>query len=310
MKLYYPTDARYVLLPMDFEHAGVGGSPQSYLEQLKELAQLARAEGEAVYAFVAADPRREGLLDLVRRYVEDHGFAGIKVYPPLGYFPFDEGLLPVYRYAQERGIPVLAHCSRGGVYYKGKITWAMCDHPLTGERLSGWSMRRFAHNWTDPRNWDSVAESFPELRICLAHFGGEAEWKRYWRDPARCDDPRKTWFTIISDLIKKHENVYADVSFTAYYSEFWPLLKVLLNTEKTRDRILFGSDFYMVRVKGTEKVASISLRAAVGEPEYRRMAEVNPRSFLGLTSTVPEQVVPGRTERANTLAEELATSRR
>jgi hypothetical protein len=53
------------------------------------------------------------------------------------------------------------------------------------------------------------------------------------------------------------------------------LAKVLLNTEGLNDRILFGTDFYMVRIKASERDFAIDLRAAVGEPEFRRMAETN-----------------------------------
>jgi len=78
----------------------------------------------------------------------------------------------------------------------------------------------------------------------------------------------------------KFPNLYTDVSFTAHNQKFWPLLKVLLNTDRLKDRILFGSDYYMVRLKGTERDFSINLRAAVGETEYRLMAETNPKNYL------------------------------
>lgn len=280
MKSFYPENSCFVLLPMDFEFAGVGSSPQTYLEQLEELAALVGNPDNRVKPFVAADPRRPNLLGLIREYIEERGFAGIKVYPPLGYFPFDPALNSIYGYAEANEIPVLTHCSRGGVYYKGKITKAMKTHPLTNERLGGWPRSKFSDNWTDPRNWSEVLKRHPMLKLCLAHFGGVGEWKKYWKNPARSSTREETWFSTIADLIEQYEHVYADVSFTAHYRKYWPLLKVLLNTDKIKDRILFGSDFYMVRIKGKEKVASIALRAAVGEQEYRRMAETNPKRFL------------------------------
>ena len=197
----------------------------------------------------------------------------------LGFYPFDEGLRPVYEYAQENGVPVLAHCSRGGVFFKGRIEPDMRRHPKTGEIFTERKKKKFTDHYSDPRNYVHVLEEFPELKICLAHYGGEKEWRRYLRDPWP-SERAESWLSVISELISEHPNVYTDLAFTGYDPKFWPLIKVLVSTQKIGDRILFGSDFYMVRVKGKERIFSVGLRAAIGEPEFQRIAETNPQSFL------------------------------
>ncbi|MEX0362052.1 MAG: hypothetical protein AB3N10_13815, partial [Allomuricauda sp.] len=57
----------------------------------------------------------------VHTYMEDCRFNGFKIYPALGYHCFDEYLLPIWRYAAENQIPIMAHCIMGTIYYRGTI---------------------------------------------------------------------------------------------------------------------------------------------------------------------------------------------
>ncbi len=285
---YYPRDTRFVILPMDFEFMEAGTSPQSYVEQLEELRALPESlkeeDRDRILPFVAADPRRPNVTELVLEYLEQHQFAGVKIYPPLGYYPFDERLSEIYAYCEERGVPVMAHCSRGeAVYFKGRITPEMRRHPKNGKVFTERSNHTFANHFTAPDNYTYLLEDFPRLKVCLAHYGGDDEWHRYLRDPWPGDNVRESWLSVISELMRDHPNVYADISYTAADRELWPLLKVLLNTPRLQDRVLFGSDFYMVRIKTKERAFTIDLRAAVGEAEFQRMAVTNATEFLQRT---------------------------
>ena len=55
----------------------------------------------------------------LKTYMEDCRFSGFKIYPALGYHCFDEYLLPIWRYAAENQIPIMAHCIMGTIYYRG-----------------------------------------------------------------------------------------------------------------------------------------------------------------------------------------------
>lgn len=59
-----------------------------------------------------------------------------------------------------------------------------------------------------------------------------------------------------------------------------PLLKVILQDEKVRPKILYGSDFYMVELDIPERAFSINLRAYLDEKDYQQIAEINPEAFL------------------------------
>ena len=63
--------------------------------------------------------------------------------------------------------------------------------------------------------------------------------------------------------------------------DYLDYLKVLLANPNVRDHVLYGSDYYMVKLaKLTEKEASILLRSRLGEELYFRIAHHNPLRYL------------------------------
>jgi predicted TIM-barrel fold metal-dependent hydrolase len=286
----YPRGTKIVSLAVDFEHMCAGDAPIGYLDQLAELREMKRDPdfSEILIPFIGADPRRDGLTDLVIDHIENHGFGGIKLYPPLGFFPFDERFDEMYRYAEEREIPVLAHCTRGGVYSRCKITADMRKHPITNKKLPGKSNADFTDNYAHPANYQHVLEKYPKLKICLAHFGGGDQWYKYLRDPWPAEDTKESWLSIIMKLIRDYPNVYTDISYTAYDKDLLPFLKVLVNMPKLRQKILYGSDIYMVQLKETEREFSIYLRGYLGEEDFKQIAVTNPAEFLEFKPPKPE----------------------
>jgi uncharacterized protein len=288
---FYPSLSRFGLLSMDFEYMGAGKSRLGFIAQLDELAAIKAAYKDLVLPFIAIDPRRPGLFELARHYIEEAGFEGFKLYPPLGYFPFDDRLGDIYAYAEEKGVPIVTHCSRAAalVHYRGEITAAMRVHPKTGARLEGKTRRAFADNWANPENYRYVLEKYPRLKLDLGHAGGAVEWRKYldttWPgkllgEAAPVRGGSDTWLETVLGLIGGYENVYADVSYTAYDSALLPLLKVLLADPKLAGRFLFGSDSYMVQMDSGERRFGVGVRAFLGEELYRMIAETNPRHWL------------------------------
>ena len=39
--------------------------------------------------------------------------------------------------------------------------------------------------YTNPSSYVDVLDTYPNVRLCLAHFGGDEEWKKYKRDVDR-----------------------------------------------------------------------------------------------------------------------------
>jgi uncharacterized protein len=168
---YYDSTTRFVVLPMDMRYMSAGEVLKDINFQHEELAGLRDKYPERILLFVAVDPRRPNILEMAKTLVESKGFRGIKIYPPLGYYPFDERLYPVYEYAESNGLPIMTHCSRGGVYDRKEITDDMLTHPITGKRLKKLKPKAFTDYYTDPSNYEEVLRDFPNLKICLAHFG-------------------------------------------------------------------------------------------------------------------------------------------
>jgi uncharacterized protein len=277
----YPENARFIVLPMDFEFMGISKRPiHPYEDQLKELANLRDKNKQNLIPFCAVDPRRPNVVEEFKRWHREYNIKGVKIYPNLGYYPHDAVLMEVYEYCEEEKLPVLAHCSPGGIRKFG---------------LSLKEAKEFAH----PENYRKILEQFPKLNLCLAHFGGSEEWERHLTGdvPRSSGDP--TWITVIADMIrsKKYPNLFTDVSYTLFVEmpsyrpfNYFNFLNVLLEDECISDHVLFGTDYYMVeREKVSEKEVSIGLRAHLGEKLYFQIAYDNPRKYLYETEKIRKQ---------------------
>ena len=215
---------------------------------------------------------------MVKEYVEEHQFGGLKLYPSLGFFPGDPRLYPVYEYAIAKNLPIITHCSRGGLHFSGKPQHAV---NLQGEELYGKDNAEFAWNYTKPQAYKQLLSDFKTLKLCFAHFGGDQEWRIYLRDHQRgLPEAKQSWGSQIMNLMYDFQNVWTDISYTAASRDLHPLIKVLINDSKIGDRILFGSDFFVVRAESSEREFSIRLRGALGEENYWKIAMINPKRFL------------------------------
>lgn len=271
IRVQYPSDTQFVILPMDMEYMGAGKPIVRYEDQLNELALLRDEYPKSVIPFFAADPRRENLRELFDEYVEKRGFRGVKLYPNLGFFPNDANLMELYKVCEEKKIPVLAHCSPGGIRRKG---------------ISAEQARTFAH----PANYREVLKTFPGLNFCLAHFGGVEEWELQIRGQSPRVGEETSWLAIIMKMMTDEniQNLYTDISYTVFCKtpserpyNYFDYLKVLLSDPKVASHVLFGTDFYMVeQERYTEKEVSIALRSHLGEELYFKIAHDNPKVYL------------------------------
>jgi uncharacterized protein len=280
---FYPEGTRFVILPMDMTHMNAGSLEESIDEQHAELAKLAAAVPEVI-PFAAVDPRHDEVVEKTIHLLENEGFGGIKLYPPIGYHPNDPRLWTLYEYAEAHSVPVMAHCSRpASVQYRGEPTEQMQRDPLTGKPLN-LERSKLLTLFTDPDSYVPILKKYPKLRICLAHFGGAGDWTRYIERPWHTGDD-KSWLADILDLLRSgdYPGLWTDISYTVFADdENVYLLKVLLSKEDVRKRVLFGSDFYVVaNAELEERRRSVRLRAVLAEDEYDVIARTNPVEFLG-----------------------------
>ncbi len=125
------------------------------------------------------------------------GVKGLKLHSVHGlFFINDSRLYPVYKYCEDKQIPVMMHAGTS-VFRGTKLKHA------------------------DPYTFDDVAADFPDLTIILCHAG------------------RGFWYHIAEFLIKRHKNVYIDISGLPPKN----LLKYYPSMEKMSHKFLFGTDF-------------------------------------------------------------------
>jgi predicted TIM-barrel fold metal-dependent hydrolase len=271
----YPADTKFVVLALDTKYMGRGAwGLQDYKDQLDELKDISTSEKYKgkILPFVHAEPRRKSVEEFVIERLQD-GFHGIKIYPPFGVLPADERLNGIYEYAVENKIPVIGHCTPDGM--RGR-------HYKKGNNI-----------FSDPDNYKKLLEKYPKLKLCLAHFGGNTEWEKYLNKPWKKGDP-EAWVSKIINMINlddekgnpKYPNLFVDISYAAYYPYTRAYLKVMLGADelkRLRERILFGSDFYVLQADIAERNFSIGLRGDLGEEMFNQIARSNPRKFLNIS---------------------------
>ncbi|TAL62025.1 MAG: hypothetical protein EPN88_14050 [Bacteroidetes bacterium] len=220
LKSYYPSGTRFVIHTMDMDFMIDGKDPENsrYNDQLRDLANIKQTivNRDIVFPFIHADPRRINKYPFYFRrlsyYIKKGIFSGIKIYPALGYFPFDKRLKPVYDLALQYNLPITAHCSIGPVYFRGSLKYfkdhdfykdGKLFHPYSGKELPGKKPKYFTQHFTHPLNYACLfdaefisrywkipvedAKLYRKLKICLAHYGGSEEWMRYLKFPWRPD---------------------------------------------------------------------------------------------------------------------------
>lgn len=393
LKNQYPGQTGFVVLPMDMEYmkAGKPKKKARYRQQMEELASVRRTNPTTCYPFVFADPRRfvspekeinyqpgdkiyfdydftpEGnqnkivLRDcFIKDLVEKHHFSGFKIYPALGYYAFDEKLLPLWKYAADNGLPVLTHCIRGTIYYRGWKKPEWYEHPVfeefAGRNAAGEMQFRplilperknvnYSVNFTHPMNYLCLLEEpllrkiigrstdqrlqslfgyrdmdtplssdLRHLKICIGHFGGDDEWKNFlekdrdnyssklnefpesgldfFNDADNKPSRTKTeqiwkgadWYTIICSMMLQYPQVYADISYILHQNTLvTPLLTQTLQNPGLRKRVLFGTDFFVVRNHNSDKDLLGLMMGGLREADFDVIARENPREFLEKT---------------------------
>jgi len=235
-------------------------------------------------------------------------WCGVKMYPPLGHKPFDEfcEYLPeFYHRCEKDSIPILTHCSPGGMTTHEAEFYREFDRQKSSEReakraiqlkkvqacIAGtgrqpaqakgypvawgestdkkerFDFDYFYKNYVHPEAWRPVLENFPDLHLCLAHFGGD-EWRRGPISDWTNSSPSE-WIKSIIDLTKKYKNVYTDISCFNLENELIEdngegkkvrnTLNKMLHWMRGKDeykhlrnKVIFGTDWYLTHLTRTD----------------------------------------------------------
>ena len=203
--------------------------------------------GARLHPSVGFDPRRQVRavvagapdtpFDIVKSAVLEHGFVGVKVYPPMGWRPvgnratvdmpdaeaklLDQELRKFYTWCEQEQVPITAHGNRSNHAHE--------------------TFKNFA----GPAGWAAVLREFPDLHLNLGHFGGPPV-------PA----PGSSWPWRIAALTAKHEHVYADVGNhriddAEVASGYASMLAQMFGDTAIRiisERLMYGSDWFMLAI--------------------------------------------------------------
>ena len=241
-----------------YDGLGPNKARVSIPKQMELMKLITKYTGGRFHPYISYDPlrdietRREGetngeTFEYVKVAIEQQGAIGIKLYPPMGFRAYentgqnfcdartqslgkklDEALWGVYKYCNERQVPILAHTADSNY----------------NSRCDGYSGR------PHPKYWSKVLEAFPDLRINLGHFATH-DYPDY---------SRNDWIKAIRELMlnEKYKHVYADLSHVEklssepYRKKFFEHLANFLkdddleNTAKLKSRLLYGSDWFML----------------------------------------------------------------
>ncbi|WP_062895980.1 amidohydrolase family protein [Mycobacterium avium] len=175
----------------------------------EEIADAAAKNPDVLLAFASIDPAkgRAGARQL-RRLIEQHGVRGIKFHPSLQNFSPDDGSAdPLLEVAQEYEIPALFHTGQTGI----------------GANMRGGGGIRLA--LSNPMLLDSVAVTFPDLTIIMAH-------------------PSVPWQDEALAIATHKPNVYIDLS--GWSPKYFPPQLVRYANSLLQDKVLFGSDYPLI----------------------------------------------------------------
>lgn len=123
------------------------------------------------------------------------------------------------------------------------------ENPIYANRLgeqveiNDYKRKYRARRLNEPKEWDLVLNEYPNLRLCLGHYGGGAAWENEPATSHRIPE--------IFEVMAKYDNLYADFSFnleslTAIKNFKNKLFKDDTIGKLMKERSLFGADFWVI----------------------------------------------------------------
>jgi predicted TIM-barrel fold metal-dependent hydrolase len=229
---------------------------RGFHKHLLELQDLQQKKPGTVMPFLAVDPRRTGINELVKELILPGIFKGIKLYPPLGYLPVHPDLYPIYQLCIEHNIPVTTHTSPGGMK-------TMCQTISTQSKKQDGTVETKKRHldkpgefFAEPNKWLEILQNnqFSDLRINFAHFGGSEAIKEYadfLKNGKKNYLVSANWSYQIIQMMIKFQNVYADFSYCPDQESIYNINTLIEHHPILKERLMFGSDFVMVMKEST-----------------------------------------------------------
>ena len=233
---------------------------QNFMGQLAGTTEAVLQRPGRVLPFVAVHPDRPDHFQIMSDALANRGFVGVKLYPSLGFEVGEPAMMAVYQYCLEQDVPILQHCSHGGFYASEDCK-----------------------DYSNPAHWSSILDGdLAALRLCFAHFDG-------WKSLGTADGlGGESWGSGILDLIRDKPNVFVDISnHTSMMGDprkegpYFDALHELLRDERLKERVLFGTDSWIMRLNTSERAFWEYFRQHLSAEEFDQIAGIAPRAFLG-----------------------------
>lgn len=208
IEMDYKNVDKTVLLPEDITTLHGGHIVTN--EEIKRIVDLAP---DRFIGFASVDPHRPDALEVLDYAFKELGLMGLKLHPSKQqFYPYDDRLKPIYEKCLEYDKPIMFHAG---------MSW----EPNAPSKYS------------QPVHFEDVAIAYPELRMCLAHFG----WP---------------WVHETVMLLLKYPNVYTDTSLLHmdnakdfYEQVFTRNMGPLWIERNLNDKVMFGTNAPRFRAK-------------------------------------------------------------
>ena len=208
-----------------------------------EVQKIIGVQPDRFYGFASVDPRRDDALEVLEYAFKNQGLIGLKLHPSRQrFYPAEDWIRPIYEKCIQYNKPILFHSG---------MSWEPSAPAC----------------YSQPLNFEEVAIAYPELRICLAHFG----WP---------------WIDETVMLMIKYPNVYTDTSMLYldspkdfYEQIFQRNMGPLWMERNFQNQVLFGSNGPRFRAfKLKDGLEQLDLR----EFTKQKLFGENALKFLGL----------------------------
>jgi predicted TIM-barrel fold metal-dependent hydrolase len=311
----------FVVAQVDMDYWVNDPSRTSIQGQIDVTEKINRLYDGRLLPFVAFDPLRNILengrpLKWVQSAIEDHGFIGVKMYPPMGFRALGNtsldkvpGSWPPHLVDTDT-MKIAGHVEESKDKIRGRVSpldnlgyrldkqlralykWCEDKHvPIMVHSNDSSASEKGYEERAAPKYWAKVLEEYPELRLNLGHFGG-------WDDvaanaPGSGYSKASRWSGEIVKMMADNPNLYADFSnFHAIHDDdkgedIVAGIKALFGKKKgiLKSRLLYGSDWFMSTArKGNDEYFSDANELLNDHmPEHRAaILGGNAVNFLGL----------------------------
>jgi predicted TIM-barrel fold metal-dependent hydrolase len=253
-------------------------------DQIQEMASNPVYKDRLI-PFLGVDPRRKNIKTYLSEVGKSKLFAGIKVYPPNGFSPYDKMLVgadSIFEFCNKHRIPVVSHCSYGGfatpvkkIKVNGLIIPDGKTEPMEINRYYIFKkglrdgfiemVRERAAVLNHPRIWAKVLDKYENLILVLAHFGSGSE----------------EWQEEILKMMYRFKNLYTDVSCVSDADQLNVIKKIYRENPAIRHKILYGSDFFLdLMFNDSFRQYKERMESIFGKTMFDALSIENPAGFM------------------------------